>query len=146
MRVASDRSMNEMEKRQRLMAFAKWGIACFVLAVLCFFAEKPYAETELREIMGKISNCFTVPGVLIGGLGGLSYVSYRGGYDGLSYAFSNFGLHNLWTKKQPKRYKSLYEYKETKDEAGRKWLPSALMAGLASLLIGLLFMIIYCIL
>ena len=48
--------MNELEKRQRKMALLKWGIACFVLAVLCFFAEKPYAETELREIMGKISN------------------------------------------------------------------------------------------
>ena len=137
--------MNEMEKRQKLMAFAKWAIACLVIAIACFFNEKPYAEPELRAAIGKLSNCFTMPGVLIGGLGGLSYVSYRGGYDSLSYAFSNFGLHNIWTKKQPKRYKNLYEYKEAKDNAGRKWLPSALMAGLASIAIGLMLTIIYCI-
>ena len=128
------------------MTLLKWGIACFVLAVLCFFAEKPYAETELREIMGKISNCFTVPGVVIGGIGVLSYVSYRGGYDGLGYAFSNFALHNIWTTRQPKRYKSLYEYKEAKDQAGRKWLPHALIIGLGSIAIGSLFTVLYCIL
>ena len=145
MRAASNRSMNEMEKRPKLMIFVKWCVVCLAIAVVCFFIEKPYAETELREVIGKVSNCFTIPGVLIGGIGGLSYVSYLGGYDGLSYAFSNFGLHNLWTRKQPKRYKSLYEYKEAKDNAGRKWLPSALMAGLASIAIGILFTIIYCI-
>lgn len=139
--------MNEMEKRQKLMTFVKWGIVCFALAVLCFFfVEKPYAETELREVIGRISNCFAVPGVVIGGIGGLSYVSYRGGYDGLGYAFSNFGLHNIWTTRQPKRYKSLYEYKEAKDQTGRKWLPEALIVGLGFIAIGLLLTLIYCIL
>ena len=139
--------MNEMEKRKKVITLVKWSISCFVLAVLCFiFIEKPYAETELREIIGRLSNCFTVPGVLIGGIGGLSYVSYRGGYDGLGYAFSNFGLHNIWTTKQPKKYKSLYEYRESKDKAGRSWLPSALMVGLGSVAIGLLLTIVYCIL
>ena len=139
--------MNEMEKRKKVITLVKWSISCFVLAVLCFiFIEKPYAETELREIIGRLSNCFTVPGVLIGGIGGLSYVSYRGGYDGLGYAFSNFGLHNIWTTKQPKKYKSLYEYREAKDKAGRSWLPSALMVGLGSVAIGLLLTIVYCIL
>ena len=139
--------MNEMEKRKKVITLVKWSISCFVLAVLCFiFIEKPYAEAELREIIGRLSNCFTVPGVLIGGIGGLSYVSYRGGYDGLGYAFSNFGLHNIWTTKQPKKYKSLYEYREAKDKAGRSWLPSALMVGLGSVAIGLLLTIVYCIL
>ena len=138
--------MNEMEKRQKAITCLKWGILCLSLAVVCFFFEKPYAQTELREIIGKISNCFTVPGVLLSAIGGLSYVSYRGGYDGIGYAFSSFGLHNLWNIKQPKKYKTFYEYKESKDKKGRSWLPATLLVGLISLAIGALFMIIYCVL
>lgn len=138
--------MDEMEKKQKLTSLIKWGIIWFAVALGCFFIEQPYGETDIREIMEKISNCFTVSGVVIGGIGGLSYISFLGGYDGLGYAFSNFALHNIWTTKQPKRYKSLYEYKEAKDKKGRKWIPSALIVGLASIAIGIVFLVIYYIL
>lgn len=132
------------EKRQIIISYVKWSIVCVAIAIFCFFVtEKPYAQANATEVIGKIGNCFTVPGVLLSGIGGLSYISYLGGFDSLAYAFSNFGLHNIWVKRQPERYKSFYEYKEAKNKKGRKWLPKTLSVGLVSLGIGLIFTVIY---
>lgn len=136
--------MNDIEeKKQRIAKIIKWAIIWLAVAIASFFIEAPYNETDVREIMEKISNCFTVSGVVIAGIGGLSYVSHLGGYDGIGYAFSNFSLHNIWVSKQPKKYKSLYEYKEAKDKKGRKWLPEALIIGLVSIAIGIVFLVVY---
>ena len=135
--------MEENEKRDKILKAVKWSIIWLAIALACFFIEEPYAEKSAAEVIGKISNCFTVPGILLAGVGGLTYVSRLGGYDGIGYAFSNFGLHNIWVTKQPKRYKSFYEYKEAKNKKGRKWLPEALITGLISLAVGVVFLIIY---
>jgi asparagine N-glycosylation enzyme membrane subunit Stt3 len=135
--------MEEKEKHPKILKAVKWSIIWLAIAIACFFVEEPYAEKSAVEIIGKISNCFTVPGVILAGIGGLSYVSRLGGYDGIGYAFSNFGLHNIWTTRHPKKYKSLYEYKEAKDKNGRKWLPEALITGLVSLFAGAIFLVIY---
>ena len=97
--------VDEEKNRQRIISYIKWSAVCAVIAIICFFVtEKPYAEDTAAEIIGKIGNCFFVPGVLLSGIGGLSYISYLGGYDSLSYTFSNFALHNIWVKKQPRKY------------------------------------------
>lgn len=135
--------IEENEKLQKITKIVKWSIVCLALIVACFFIEAPYKEKGAADVIGKISNCFTVPGVILFGIGGLSYVSHKGGFDGIGYAFSNFGLHNLWVTRHPKRYKNLYEYKEAKEQKGRKWLPESLFIGLASLALGVVFLIIY---
>ena len=136
--------IDESEKRQIIVSYVKWGIACIAIALFCFFVtEKPYEQATAADVVGRIANCFVVPGVVLSGIGALSYVSFLGGYDSLSYAFVNFGLHNLWVKRQPKKYKNFYEYKEEKNEKGRKWLPRALTVGLISLAIGIVLTVIY---
>lgn len=138
---------DDRELRQKTISYVKWSVACAIIAIACFFlTEKPYLETTAANVIGKIGNCFIVPGVVISGIGGLSYISYLGGYDSLSYTFSNFALHNIWVKNQPKRYKTFYEYKEQKDKKGRKWLPRALVVGLISFAIGVILTVIYMIL
>lgn len=109
----------------------------------CAFVENPFGQTETAELFEKLHNIFTVPGVVFAGVGLLSYFNYLGAYDGLAYAFSNFGLHNLWVSRRRDKYKSLYDYKKAKDEKGRKWMPNVLFVGSVSLFIGIIFLIIY---
>lgn len=114
--------------------------------VACFFIEDPFAETEIKELIGDLADVFTTPGVVFSGIGLLSYFSYLGAYDGLAYAFSNFGLHNLWVTRRTERYKSLYDYRKAKDDKGRKWLPNVLAVGLLSFVIGIILFVVYLIL
>ena len=135
-----EEQQDKFKKRVRyIKAFVFWLIAF----VACFIIEEPYSETETKEIIEAICNCFTVPGVIFAGIAGLSYIAHIGGYDGISYAFSNFGLHNIFTRQQPKTYDNFYEYKQMKDMKGRKWLPHFLIVGGISLLIGLILLIVY---
>ena len=135
--------MNDQDKLKKRISYIKAVIFWLVAFVATVIIEEPFQKTELSEIIGKLSNCFTVPGVIFAGFAGLTYVSYLGGYDGISYAFTSFGLHNIFTTRQPKRYKDFYEYKKEKDEKGRSWLPQYLIIGLISLAIGVLLLVLY---
>ena len=65
-------------------------MVALVAIVLMFIYEKPFSQEGAKEIVGAISNCFTVPGVVLSGMGALSYLAHKGAYDGLGYIFSNF--------------------------------------------------------
>ena len=136
------RSDRELIVRKRIL-YVKWAVIAVVLVVLMFFYEKPYEGESVADVVGKISNCFTVPGIVLSGIGALSYVSYIGGYDSFGYIFSNFALHSLIYREQPKKYQSLYDYKQAKDAKGRKWLPHVLFVGLGTLAISVVLLIVY---
>lgn len=135
-----------MDKEARKRILIKYGVCAavyLVFLVLTVITENPFAQTDAEGVIGKICNCFTVPGIICAGVGALSYISYLGGYDSFGYAFTTFGLHNIWTTKQPKKYKTFYDYKQEKDEKGRKWLPEMLFIGLGSIAIGLILLLVY---
>ena len=131
------------EKKKRLIKYIRATVFWAIAFVACIFIEEPYNQEGALEVVGALCNCFTVPGVIFAGIAGLSYISYQGGYDGLGYAFTSFGLHNIFTSRQPKKYKTLYDYKVAKDERGRAWLPHFLVVGVASLAIGIVLLIVY---
>lgn len=99
-----------------------------------------------KDLIGALSNCFSVPGVLFAGIGGLSLLSKLGAYDSFGYIFGKFALHNIFVTKQQKHYDSLYDYKAEKDAKGRAWLPQVLFVGLVSLGVGIVLLVIYFIL
>ncbi len=138
--------MDEQEKIKKRISYIKAVIFWLIAFVAMIIVEAPFAETSAKEIIEAICNAFTVPGVIFAGIAGLSYISYLGGYDGIGYAFSNFGLHNIFTRQQPKSYDNFYEYKQMKDMKGRKWLPHFLIVGGISLAIGVVLLIVYFIL
>ena len=136
--------MKEGTEKSKLWVRILTCAAALVVAVVLFaFWEGLFRKTEAKDIIGTLSDCFFVPGVLFAGIGGLSWVSSKGGYDAFGYAFSNFALHNFFPTKHPKKYKSLYDYKQEKDENGRHWLPQLLITGMFSLLVGVILFIIY---
>ncbi len=135
--------MEQNQKQKKLVQGLVYG-GILIAAILIFASiEGIFSLRDPKEILGVLSDACFVPGVLFTGVGAFSWISSKGGYDAFGYAFSNFSLHNLFPTKQPKKYKSLYDYKQEKDEKGRKWLPELLIIGLISLVLGSLFLVLY---
>ena len=134
-----------LEKRNRIFSYLWVGAFAVMLVLLMFFTiSKPHEQENIKEFFGALSNCFVVPAALLGGIGGLSLMAKLGAYDGLSYAFRNFGIHNLiGGNPKAKRAQSFYEYKQEKEEKGRKWLPQCLYVGLGLLAVSIILSIVY---
>ena len=135
--------MEKQELAKKYMPYVKWGIFAIVTIVIMFIYEKPFSEENAKKIVGAISNCFAIPGVLISGMSGLTYLASLGAYDGLTYIFSNFSLHSLIPGHHKDKKQTLYEYKQAKDEKGRKWQSQAIVIGLCSLGISIILLIVY---
>ena len=61
----------------------------------------------------------------------------------LTYSFKNFGIHNLLGgNPKKKKTQTFREYKEDKEEKGRKWFPHMLWVGIASLVVGIILAIV----
>ena len=132
------------EKKLKIRAYV-WtvGFTLMLAAVMFFTLEKPHEQETAKDVLGALSNCFIVPAALVGGFGALSYMAKLGAYDGLVYSFKNYGLHTLiggaFTKKKTQTFR---EYKEEKDEKGRRWFPHLLWVGLSALAIGIILAIV----
>ena len=138
--------MADNTKKRKTRSYLITVLSLLVLLGLCLFYENPFAAEDAKEVMTRLGNAFAVPGVLFAGIGLLSYLASLGAYDSLGYTFSNFALHNIFVSKQPKKYKSLYEYKAAKDEKGRTWWRQGLFVGLASLFVSMVLLVVYYIL
>lgn len=102
--------------------------------------------SDFRAACSVLSDCFFLPGALMAGLGVLTFMASKGQYDAFGYIFSRFSLHSLIpgrVTKMDEPVKSFYEYKEKKNEKGRKWQPQMLWTGLACLAIAVIFTILY---
>lgn len=119
------------------------GFVLVLVAMMFFLVEKPHEEQSASDVLGALSNCFTVPAALVGGVGAISYMAHLGAYDGLTYSFKNFGIHNLLGgNPKKKKTQTFREYKEEKEEKGRKWFPHMLWVGIASLVVGIILAIV----
>ena len=134
--------MDAQKKKKLFTTYLITSLVLISLVVACLFYEGAFSCEDAKAVVEKICNSFTVPGIMFAGVGLLSYLSSLGAYDGLSYSFVNFALHNLWFIKQPKKYKTFYDYKEAKDKKGRVWWPNLIIVGGASIVIGVIFLII----
>lgn len=133
------------EQKAKRLVIIRWVMIAISAFIAMLFIEKPYEMQEAKQVLGSLSNCFVVPGVIFTGIGGLTFIASRGGYDSFGYMISNFSLHSLIPGSHPKKYKSFYDYKQEKDDKGRKWLPHSLFTGLVNLVFGILLLIFYAI-
>ena len=123
-------------------------IIIIVLAIVgMLFYKQVFTQPDAKSVFSALSDSFFVPGVVFAGVGGLSKLATYGAYDTFGYLFSRFSLHNIWvTGAKRKKYDSLYEYKQAKDEKGRKWLPYVLWTGVGSIGISIILLVIYLVL
>ena len=128
---------------KKYMPYVKWGIVAIIAVVLMFLYEQPFAKEGAKEVVGTLSDCFAIPGIVMTGVGALTYLAKLGAYDGLNYAFSNFALHSLIPGMHKEKHESFYEYKKAKDEKGRKWLSHLFLVGLVPLALSVIILIVY---
>lgn len=133
--------MNDGQKTR--LRYIKTGVFVLLAIGLCIWLEEPFAAETTKDLIGNLCDCFTVPGIVFLGIGGLTWVGRMGGFDSFGYLFSNFSLHNLWVTGKKKKYESLYDYKQAKEEKGRHWLSHFAVLGAISLAVGILLLIVY---
>lgn len=120
---------------------------CVAAVIAVVFWKEVFSLKDAKSVFGALSDAFLIPGALFAGVGGLSRLGAAGAYDSFGYLFSRFALHNIWvTGSRRKKYDSLYEYKQKKDEKGRRWLPYVLWTGVGALAISVVMLIVYLIL
>ena len=131
-------------KSNKRTVYALTATTAFVLALGIAFWKDILSAGNAEEVFAILADAFTIPGILYAGIGGLSYIGLRGGYDAFGYVFSRFSLHNIMPT-NPKRQKNetLYEYKVRKDEKGRRWYPNLLFVGLGFIGCSLLCLVVY---
>jgi hypothetical protein len=122
-------------------------VAAIAFFVVCMFANGGlFGENKAENILYGLCNCFTLPGVILSGVGAISWAGKFGTFDMMAYgsrSFFGIFIKPLANDLPP----TFYEYKKQKDEKGRKRSVEVLITGLICLAIGgiltILSLIIY---
>ena len=84
------------------------------LASFVAFSKNLFNQTEFITIIHILIDSFTIPAVLITGMGGLMFISNEGGFDMLTYGMTCFM--DLFRKERKNKFRSFYDYKESRAE------------------------------
>ena len=125
--------------------FIKWLkpiIAAVVILVIYALSFELFNAGDMEELFKDLSDCFVITGIILSGVGAISWAGTEGAFDMLAYGCKTvFGLFSSsYSKKLPK---SFYDYKQEQIEKNRPWLKQTLVVGLAALAVGLLLLIPY---
>ncbi len=118
------------------------GVVAIALFLICAGLRGLFHAADPKTVMGVLSDCFTVPGALLGGVAAISWVGTFGQFDILSYGAKKFlgrFFHPL-SADMPDRF---YDYREEKNKKGRTWLKRTFFVGLACLGMGCVMLIVY---
>jgi hypothetical protein len=96
-----------------------------------------FGENKSETVLYGLCNCFTIPGILLSGVGGISWAGKFGTFDMLSYGSRSF-FGNFIKPLAEDLPRTFYDYKKQKDEKGRKWSAEVLFVGLAFLAVGVI--------
>lgn len=125
--------------------YIKAGVTFLALVALLVWRYGTFSLETTQEVLNALSNSFTIPSVAFVVIGGISKLASLGAYDSLVFSVTKYGLHNLIpgaANLGPKQH-NLYEYKQAKDEKGRRWLPEVLFVGLIGLGISIVFVVLF---
>lgn len=90
-----------------------------LLAFGVAYSKDIFAQTELAKIFHILTDSFFVSAVLIMGMGGLTFVSNEGAFDGLTYALSSFA--DIFRKEKKNKFNTYYDYKQSKGNRDRSF-------------------------
>ena len=117
-------------------------IVAVAIFVSCMFANGGvFGENKAETLLYGICNCFTIPGIILTGIGAISWAGKFGTFDMLSYGTrSFFGIFiRPLSDDLPTNF---YEYRKQKDEKGRKWSVELLIVGASFLAVGLILSVV----
>lgn len=123
-------------KDKKIIKYIGPGIAAIVLFVACMFSNGGlFGENKAETVLYGLCNCFTLPGIILSGVGAISWIGKFGTFDMISYGSRSF--FGIFIKPLANDLpKTFYDYKVKKDEKGRKWNVEVLITGLSFLAVG----------
>ena len=131
--------MNEKKK--------KWlsaGITAAVLFAFFMLTHRLNGESTAYDWLVTLANAFTVPGVVLAGIGGLSWCASQGTFDLFSYGtsmlfgrFLPLGKKNVFHSGE-----KYYDYVERKRENRKAWLKEWLLIGVAMVAVALVLTLV----
>ena len=86
----------------------------FAMAAFVAYSKNVFAQKELSMVFHILTDSFSLPAVLITGIGALAFVSNEGGFDALSYGLTSF--FDMFRKEKKNKHKTFYDYKMEKAE------------------------------
>ena len=117
-------------------------VVAVAIFVTCMFANGGiFGENKAESLLYGICNCFTIPGIILTGIGAISWAGKFGTFDMLSFGTrSFFGIFiKPLSNDMPTNF---YDYRKEKDEKGRKWSPELLIVGAIFLAVGLMLAVV----
>lgn len=115
-----------------------------ILAIALFLAGEGgiFSADTPSEIFRILSDSFFVPGILFMGCGALGWMATKGTYDMLSFGCGRI-TRNFIPGMDKEKFDNFYQYKQRRDEDGRKWKPHLLISGAMAFLLALVFTVLY---
>ena len=103
-------------KDKRILRYVGPFIAAVAIFVACMFSNGGlFGENKAETVLYGLCNCFTIPGILLSGVGGISWAGKFGTFDMLSHGSRSF-LGNFIKPLAEDLPRTFYDYKKQKDE------------------------------
>ena len=131
-------------KNLKIKSFISPLILAVALFVGCMFLRGGFfgdVDGRAATVVDGLANCFTIPGILLAGVGAISWASTFGTFDMMGYGTKTF-LGMFIRSIGDELPKTFYDYRKAKNDKGRKWLRETFLVGVAFLLLGLIFTVI----
>ena len=132
--------------RENRKIFLRYSITTAVagLVVLLVLSLHGYGEATLPVEKYKIlADAFTIPGMLMILFAALLWVSSEGAFDGLGYAFRQFGSMIIPFFGRKYKHKTYYEYKTEKKDKRARGYSFLFFVGLAFMVVAVVFIILH---
>lgn len=113
---------------------------CAVVAVLYMIVTDVFHQADVSVFYKEMSNAFFLPGFLMALFGGLVFCTNQGALDMLAFGFIK--LFDLFKKPSQVKYRTYYDYKESK-KGKKRPVASLLIVGLVFIVLSVPFWVMY---
>ena len=128
-----------MDKTNLIKYLVHIGVGLLLFGV-CVSTRGVFDAASTQEMFGLLSDCFLVPGLVMGGIGLLSWVGSEGTFTMLRYGFSMVFNRLIHPKEQ---FPGYYEYATQRNEERKPWLKHSLIVGTGFFVLSLICLGIY---
>lgn len=129
--------------RNTVKKFIRPAIAAGIVLLFVAATRGFFSGMTAVDVCGALSDCFFVAGVLLAGTAAIGWINSTGGYDMLGFGVGSVFKRFSWNKKIDDRPETYYDYKQRKAKDRKAWEPHTLIVGIACLILGGLFVLLY---
>ena len=125
---------------EKLRSWIAPTVVSLILLVLAAVAQGLFQQTDPNQVLLVLCNIFFIAGVFTAGIGALTWISRKGGFDMIRYGMKTF--FSLFSNKlREEREKSYHEYIEARKAEKWTWKWQFAVLGGAMIVISLILML-----